>query len=151
MRYGGFGSNERVGGGEFVLVAADRGDDGQLCELASRLIACVLNVGEGEYDGRFPLRVSIGIATFPDRAKTTEELLDLADSAMYAAKRAGRSTCRFGASLRAATDTGCRSFRYLQECKYNRRIHARRAAPSVKCEPSGVNLPLRTCLHVRTP
>ena len=38
-----------------------------------------------------PLTVSIGIATFPDDAGARDELLDKADWAMYAAKRAGRN------------------------------------------------------------
>lgn len=86
----------RVGGDEFVLLATDYGDDGRLRELAGRLIARVRLVGEHEHGGRFPVGVSIGIATFPDRVRTVEELLDVADAAMYAAKRAGRSTYSFG-------------------------------------------------------
>ncbi|MBO7819322.1 diguanylate cyclase domain-containing protein [Burkholderia pseudomallei] len=88
----------RVGGDEFVLLATDCGDDGRLRELAGRLIAPVRLVGEHEHGGRFPIGVSIGIATFPDRVRTVEELLDVADAAMYAAKRAGRSTYSFGAT-----------------------------------------------------
>jgi len=38
-----------------------------------------------------PLTVSIGIATSPDDAGARDELLDKADWAMYAAKRAGRN------------------------------------------------------------
>lgn len=88
----------RVGGDEFVLLVTDCGDDGRLRELAERLISRVRLVGEHEYGGRFPIGVSIGIATFPDRVRTVEELLDVADAAMYAAKRSGRSTYSFGAS-----------------------------------------------------
>ncbi|AIV91899.1 diguanylate cyclase domain protein [Burkholderia pseudomallei A79D] len=88
----------RVGGDESVLLATDYGDDGRLRELAERLIARVRPVGEHEHGGRFPIGVSIGIATFPDRVTTVEELLDVADARMYAAKRAGRSTYSFGAS-----------------------------------------------------
>ena len=40
--------------------------------------------------GGRPLSVSVGIATFPDDAGAKDELLDKADWAMYAAKRAGR-------------------------------------------------------------
>ncbi|OYD60306.1 UNVERIFIED_ORG: diguanylate cyclase (GGDEF)-like protein [Burkholderia sp. CF145] len=88
----------RVGGDEFVLLAADCGDDVQLRELAERLISKVRVVGGHEYGGRFPIGVSIGIATWPDRVNTVEDLLDVADSAMYVAKHGGRSTYRFGAS-----------------------------------------------------
>ena len=35
--------------------------------------------------------MSIGIATFPEDASARDELLDKADWAMYAAKRAGRN------------------------------------------------------------
>ncbi|HKR39086.1 MAG TPA: GGDEF domain-containing protein [Paraburkholderia sp.] len=91
----------RVGGDEFVLLATDCGDDTHLRELAERLIARVRLVGEREYGGRFPIGVSIGIATFPDRVHTVEELLDVADAAMYAAKRNGRCTYSFGVSPEA--------------------------------------------------
>lgn len=91
----------RVGGDEFVLLATDCGDDGWLRELAERLISRVRLVGEHEYGGRFPIGVSIGIATYPDRVRTVEELLDVADAAMYAAKRSGRCTYSFGASPEA--------------------------------------------------
>jgi diguanylate cyclase (GGDEF)-like protein len=86
----------RVGGDEFVLFAVDCGDDEQLRELATRLITCVRMVGEKEYGSRFPISVSVGIATYPDRVESFEELLDVADAAMYASKHRGRSTYTFG-------------------------------------------------------
>ncbi len=88
----------RVGGDEFVLLAADCGDDSQLRDLAERLLASVRAVGEREYGERFPIGVSIGIATFPDRVQSVGGLLDVADAAMYVAKRSGRSTYSFGTS-----------------------------------------------------
>lgn len=89
----------RVGGDEFVLLAPACGDDKQLMDLAGRLIACVRAAGENEYGGRFPIGVSIGIATCPDRVASVAGLLDAADAAMYAAKRSGRSTYSFCATL----------------------------------------------------
>jgi diguanylate cyclase len=88
----------RVGGDEFVLLAADCGDDASLAELAERLIAGVRTVGKQAYAGRFPIGVSIGIATFPDSAEQVDQLLDVADAAMYEAKRSGRSTYVFSGS-----------------------------------------------------
>lgn len=88
----------RVGGDEFVLLATDCGDDEQLRQLAGRMIARVREVGDRRYAGRFQIGVSIGIATHPDRTDSVEQLLDVADAAMYEAKKAGRSTCRFGGS-----------------------------------------------------
>jgi diguanylate cyclase (GGDEF)-like protein len=86
----------RVGGDEFVLLAPGYTDEAQLRELAGRLIECVQEIGERDYGGRFPLGVSVGIATWPDRVDSVEQLLDVADAAMYAAKQSGRSTYRFG-------------------------------------------------------
>lgn len=86
----------RVGGDEFVLLAADCGDDGQLCELAMRLITYLREAGEREFGSRFPISVSVGIATYPDRVESIEELLDVADAAMYTSKQRGRSTYTFG-------------------------------------------------------
>lgn len=85
----------RVGGDEFVVLTRHRADDAQLRELAQRLIACVNATGERQYAGRFAIGVSIGITTFPDRTSTGLELLDVADSAMYRAKRAGRAQYAF--------------------------------------------------------
>jgi GGDEF domain-containing protein len=61
-----------------------------------RLIARIQAVGEKEYGARLPIGASVGIATYPDRVGSVEELLDVADTAMYAAKRGGRSTYSFG-------------------------------------------------------
>jgi diguanylate cyclase (GGDEF)-like protein len=88
----------RVGGDEFVVLTRRNANDAQLRALAQRLIACVSATGEREYGGRFAIGVSIGITTIPDRASTGLELLDVADSAMYRAKRAGRSQYAFGAA-----------------------------------------------------
>lgn len=77
----------RYGGEEFVLALVDTGADG------ARTVAETLRREIEEACGRRgrPLTVSIGIASFPDDAGTRDELLDKADWAMYAAKRAGRN------------------------------------------------------------
>jgi diguanylate cyclase (GGDEF)-like protein len=43
---------------------------------------------------RISVSVSIGIAVYPDHATTGQQVLDAADDALYAAKAAGRDTCR---------------------------------------------------------
>ena len=52
-------------------------------------------VSQAEYAGRFQIGLSIGIATYPDRVKNVRQLVDVADAAMYVAKRE-RSRFRFG-------------------------------------------------------
>jgi GGDEF domain-containing protein len=66
-----------------------------LRDLATRLVTSVRQVGAEESSGRFPIGVSIGIATYPDAVDSIDGLLDAADAAMYEAKRAGRSSFAF--------------------------------------------------------
>jgi diguanylate cyclase (GGDEF)-like protein len=47
---------------------------------------------------------SIGISIFPDDAADAAALMKHADIAMYAAKQAGKNTCRFYSSGPAAND-----------------------------------------------
>jgi diguanylate cyclase (GGDEF)-like protein/excisionase family DNA binding protein len=77
----------RYGGEEFVLVLIDTDAAG------ARTVAEGLRSEIEAFDARGgrPLTVSIGIATFPDDGDAHDELLDKADWAMYAAKRAGRN------------------------------------------------------------
>lgn len=81
----------RFGGDEYVLYLHDCGSGG------------AMNVGKRICDriARHPflaregltvsLTASIGVASFPEHAKTREDLLRLADQAMYAVKRATRN------------------------------------------------------------
>jgi len=77
----------RYGGEEFVLVLVDTEHEGALT-VAERIRSEVESTSLA--DDR-PLSVSIGVAGFPDDATAKDELLDKADWAMYAAKRAGRN------------------------------------------------------------
>src|SRR5665647_3986592 len=86
----------RYGGEEFVLVLVDTDAAGALI-VAEGLRS---EVEAFSARGGRPLTVSIGIATSPDDASARDELLDKADWAMYAAKRAGRnSVLAFALSL----------------------------------------------------
>lgn len=85
----------RVGGDEFVALLSDYGNDDDLRRLARRLIEQVQAVAQAEYAGRFSIGLSIGIATYPDRVTNIRQLMDVADAAMYVAKRE-RLAFRFG-------------------------------------------------------
>ncbi|WP_372593533.1 putative bifunctional diguanylate cyclase/phosphodiesterase [Actinotalea sp.] len=77
----------RVGGDEFVVVAAGRLSESALGDLARRLRAALhapFCVGELTLD----LEVSIGIACTPDDGADVETLVQHADMAMYRAKSA---------------------------------------------------------------
>jgi diguanylate cyclase (GGDEF)-like protein/excisionase family DNA binding protein len=77
----------RYGGEEFVLALVDT--DGAGAHIVAESIRAEIEAVSARRGQ--PLTVSIGIATSPDDALARDELLDKADWAMYAAKRAGRN------------------------------------------------------------
>lgn len=79
----------RTGGDEFLVLLA-RADEAAAVELSRRLLAALRQPYEGV---RAEVSASIGIAVYPHAGKTLTRLLESADRALYAAKRAGRDTC----------------------------------------------------------
>ena len=81
----------RFGGDEFAMVLPDTGTPGAV-SLAERVQAHMAAfrflVGDGL---SLQLTASIGIATLPDAAASAEELLKVADAAMYRVKAAGKN------------------------------------------------------------
>jgi diguanylate cyclase (GGDEF)-like protein len=75
----------RVGGEEFALLLPGLDAD------AAWLVAERLRLAVEEGTGPVPLTVSIGVCAFPAQARSAEELLDGADTAMYRAKQTGRN------------------------------------------------------------
>ena len=81
----------RFGGEEFIIILPETTTQ-KAKELAERLRKSIANIHiHTKYDKDIKLTVSIGIATYPSHAKTAPELLKAADTAMYAAKEAGRN------------------------------------------------------------
>ena len=75
----------RVGGEEFCVVMPGLAQ-GDAVAVAERLRSAV-----AQSRFRVPLRISIGLAAYPDDGTTREELLGHADTALYAAKGAGKN------------------------------------------------------------
>ncbi len=76
----------RIGGEEFAMLMPDTGADKALIA-AERFRARV----SAAFEGRpVELTISIGIASYPRDGRSWEELLDAADTALYAAKDGGR-------------------------------------------------------------
>ncbi|KWC57734.1 diguanylate cyclase domain-containing protein [Burkholderia ubonensis] len=92
----------RMGGDEFVVVLPGIDSDDELHKIAKRLVSGAQALGRNIHDGRFPISVSIGIATYPDRIADPHDLLAGADRAMYVAKQAGRCRYHFHEGQRAA-------------------------------------------------
>ena len=95
----------RVGGDEFVIVISNAVTRARLADLARRLITRIER--PIPYRGmECRISTSIGIALAHDGAEDPMRVLGDSDTALYAAKRAGRATFRFhdGASAAAAQD-----------------------------------------------
>lgn len=84
----------RLGGDEFVVllqnIALPEGAEKMAENVLTRMRQGLLLDGQS-----LQVMPSIGIAVFPQDGDTVEELMKHADSAMYEAKRGGRSTYRF--------------------------------------------------------
>jgi diguanylate cyclase (GGDEF)-like protein/PAS domain S-box-containing protein len=84
----------RLGGDEFVVLLENVDETDRCAVIAGHLIAAVSQ--PMEINGRsLPVGASIGAAFFPEDGSSADELMKLADMAMYTAKRDGRGGCRF--------------------------------------------------------
>ena len=84
----------RVGGDEFVVVISGDEARKRAEQIAGETIQTVCKEYEVGGD-KFHMSASVGVAIYPDDANEAEDILKKADSAMYAAKKAGRNCWRF--------------------------------------------------------
>lgn len=81
----------RQGGDEFVVMLATIHNEQDALAVAEKLLTALHT--PFQIDGNiFNIGASIGVALFPQHGETAETLLEKADTAMYAAKAAGRHT-----------------------------------------------------------
>jgi diguanylate cyclase len=80
----------RLGGDEFTVVLANLHNKDEAMKVATSLLDCLMApfLIEGH---QLMIGASIGISTFPESANDASDLMQQADSAMYAAKRGGRN------------------------------------------------------------
>jgi diguanylate cyclase (GGDEF)-like protein len=83
----------RLGGDEFAVVL--EGTDGETAlSIAERIREAVARERRGDLQTRIPLRLTAGIAALPELpVREARDLLELADEALYEAKRKGRNRC----------------------------------------------------------
>lgn len=99
----------RFGGEEFAAFMLDA-DQAQGLVAAERVRAAVEEFafpatrhGTGENEKTHHMTISIGLAAFPDDARDPIELIEMADSALYRAKRTGRNrVCAYSRTLTEA-------------------------------------------------
>jgi len=84
----------RYGGEEFVILC--RATPIEACTTLAERIRATVDDQKYEYDNReIPVTISIGIAAMPrDGVATSEDLVALADGALYEAKKGGRNCVR---------------------------------------------------------
>ena len=93
----------RLGGDEFLVVLEDVTDPEPVEVVANKLL--LETVRPYKLPGaEASVTASIGISMFPDDAADAVALMKHSDIAMYAAKQAGKNTCRFYSAGPAAND-----------------------------------------------
>jgi diguanylate cyclase (GGDEF)-like protein/PAS domain S-box-containing protein len=84
----------RVGGDEFIVILFGEDRLKTIAQIANRLVSA--SQREYEVGGRsIHMSASVGVTLYPGDGNEAEEILKNADSAMYAAKAAGRNCWRF--------------------------------------------------------
>lgn len=89
----------RLGGDEFALILEDIGDDASLlerCGQVGRLLAQPYPLQGCDGDCVANVSASIGIALRAGDAQSDEQLIQVADRALYQAKAAGKNRCVLG-------------------------------------------------------
>jgi len=80
----------RISGDEFSLITEDVDDENYIDNLAQKILKATSTKIEFEKHD-INITCSIGISRFPDDSNSKEDLLRIADSAMYEAKKSGKS------------------------------------------------------------
>jgi diguanylate cyclase (GGDEF)-like protein len=75
----------RLGGDEFVVLAADLDERDAVRPVIDK-VSDVIGIPVSAGGGAWSLSASIGVAFYPDDAQTLDDLLKLADRAMYSDK-----------------------------------------------------------------
>lgn len=87
----------RLGGDEFALIVEGLKCGEDACVAARRAVETT-NFDVVYRGAVVPVSTSIGVAIFPEEHSDVQGLLELADDAMYRAKRSGKATFRFSVS-----------------------------------------------------
>jgi len=93
----------RLGGDEFVALTPGIGNAGNAVSIAIKMVE-VMRPPFMVHGQACRLGVSVGVVIYPDDATRSEDLLRMADAAMYAVKKAGRNGWRLYADILAETE-----------------------------------------------
>ena len=86
----------RIGGEEFCIMLPETNKDGAFL-VAERLRVNVEQAQIRAFNEKLKATISLGISCYPQDAQKPDTLIDVADNALYRAKKAGRNqTCIYG-------------------------------------------------------
>ena len=88
----------RLGGDEFTVTLTDMTAPAAVASFCAKLVAELARPFTLE-QGVVTISASLGISVYPQDGDSLDDLVRNADTAMYAAKNAGRNCCRFFADL----------------------------------------------------
>jgi diguanylate cyclase (GGDEF)-like protein len=93
----------RVGGEEFAVLLPQTAGQGAL-DAAERLRAAIAAQPIAHQDAALAVTTSVGVAWYPEQAAGDQDLVQAADRALYAAKRAGRDRVRSAVDVQASPE-----------------------------------------------
>ncbi len=105
----------RLGGDEFTVILGDLHNTDHIERLVQKMLEALACPFSMEKEKAF-LTASVGIAVYPDDARTAEELIRKADQAMYVAKSAGKN--QFSYFTREMDQKAHWRLRLLQELRH---------------------------------
>jgi diguanylate cyclase (GGDEF)-like protein len=85
----------RIGGDEFAVLT-DISEETEAIDLGERIVIALSTLYEFAEGKLGNIGLSVGIALSPEHGDTFEDLLAVADAALYEAKELGKSRCRMG-------------------------------------------------------
>ncbi|MCQ4632140.1 MULTISPECIES: putative bifunctional diguanylate cyclase/phosphodiesterase [Shinella] len=113
----------RLSGDEFAIMLRCQPGSGTITEISNAILALF---GEGfeVLDKAYPVTASIGIAVYPEDARTLPELVAHADAAMYQAKSQGKNgSARYSRSLHEKRNRQRRIEEELRVLEPDREFH----------------------------
>lgn len=91
----------RIGGDEFALLLINASDE-EAAILADRIVRSIYSLTFKFNNKKAKVGCSLGVARYPDDAKTIEDLMQFADRAMYKAKNSGKNQYAFSSNTRSS-------------------------------------------------
>ena len=85
----------RLGGDEFAILLEDLSHAQDAARVAAEIIAAIGETFLLANGAEVRIGASVGISLFPDHGKTSEELMQQADAALYRAKSDGRGNFKY--------------------------------------------------------